>query len=240
MSGRGTQPFELEPGDELADDYVIAERLGGGWEGEVYKVRERRTGVYRAAKLFYPQRNRRNRAARSYARKLDRLRSCPLVIQYHHSTTVDVEGEAVTCMFSDYVEGELLSEYTRRHRGGRLYPYAALHIIYPMARGLEFIHGVGEYHGDIHDDNVLVRQRGIFFDVSLVDFYYQGPPNARRRRQDLLDLIRLLYDVLGGARFYSSQPPFIKSIVKGLRRDLIRESFPTVRHLRQYLETYTE
>jgi serine/threonine protein kinase len=240
MSQRGTQPFGLEPGDELADDYVISERLGGGWEGEVYKVRERRTGVFRAAKLFYLERNRRNRAARSYARKLDRLRNCPIVIQYHHSTKVEVDGREISCMISDYVAGELLSEYTRRQRGARLFPYAALHIIYPMAKGLEFIHELGEYHGDIHDDNVLVRQRGIFFDVSLVDFYYQGPSNARRRRQDLLDLIRLLYDLLGGARFYASQPPFIKSIVKGLRRDLIRESFPTVRHLRRYLETYAE
>ena len=42
--------IRLPPGTMLTERYRIEERLGAGWEGEVYKVVERRTGIARAAK----------------------------------------------------------------------------------------------------------------------------------------------------------------------------------------------
>ena len=74
------ETFELAPGRTLARKYEIVSKLGGGWEGEVYRIREKNTGIGRAAKLFYPERNVRNKAAMAYARKLHSLRNCPLVI----------------------------------------------------------------------------------------------------------------------------------------------------------------
>ena len=55
---------------------------------------------------------------------------------------------------------------------------------------------------------------------------------------DVVDLVRLLYDAVGGKKHYASQPPEIKAICKGLRRDLIGKAFPTARHLREYLEAF--
>ncbi len=78
-----TGRFDLRAGQVLGGKYVVEAYMGGGLEGEVYRVRETRTQVRRAAKLFYPQENPRDSAARLYARKLDRLRDCPIVIQYH-------------------------------------------------------------------------------------------------------------------------------------------------------------
>ncbi len=37
--------FDFEPGRILAGKYEVLSRLGGGWEGEVYRVRERFIGV---------------------------------------------------------------------------------------------------------------------------------------------------------------------------------------------------
>ena len=54
--------FDFEPGRKLAGKYVVESLLGSGYEGEVYKVVELRTGISRAAKIFYPQRNVRDRA----------------------------------------------------------------------------------------------------------------------------------------------------------------------------------
>ncbi len=51
-------------------------------------------------------------------------------------------------------------------------------------------------------------------------------------------MVRLLYDITGGSKRYASQPPIIKAICRGLRRDLIGRTFPTARHLREYLETF--
>jgi hypothetical protein len=48
-----------------------------------------------------------------------------------------------------------------------------------------------------------------------------------------------LYDLVGGSRRYSSQPPEVKRICCGLRRDLISKRFPTARHLRKHLESFT-
>jgi len=232
--------FDLAPGDIIGGKYRVEAPLGSGLEGEVYRVTELRTRVRRAAKLFYPQENLRNAAARRYAQKLDRLSACPILIQYHHAEYLSVQGCLVTCLISDYVDGILLSRFAAAEPGRRIQPFKALHVIYPLVCGLEQIHAAGEYHGDIHSDNILVRPRGIFFNVKLVDFYDRGSPSAAQRRRDVIDLIRLLHEITGGRRHYARQPAAIKSICRGLRRDLIRQSFPTVTRLRRHLETFPD
>jgi tRNA A-37 threonylcarbamoyl transferase component Bud32 len=230
--------FDLKPGRVIAGKYVIDAQLGTGWEGEVYRVTEKRTGVHRAVKVFFPQRNVRDRAVTFYAKKLERLRNCSIVIKYMHSETFRFRGLPVTCLISEYVDGELLSNFIRRQRGRRLQSFEALHLTYALARGLEEIHRVREYHGDLHDSNVMVSRHGAFFEVKLIDFYHWGAPTAAHMREDVANLVRILYDAVGGQQRYASQPPEIKAICRGLRRDLLARSFPTARHLREHLETF--
>jgi hypothetical protein len=118
-------------------------------------------------------------------------------------------------------------------------PFEALHLVHALSEGVEEIHLRGEYHGDLHDENVLVRRKGVFFDLKVVDFYHWGRPTAAHLREDVIDIVRLLYDAVGGRRHYASQPPEIKGICKGLRRDLIGRAFPTASHLREYLESFS-
>ena len=42
--------FDLTAGRKIAGKYEVLSLLGAGWEGEVYKIREIRTGIERAAK----------------------------------------------------------------------------------------------------------------------------------------------------------------------------------------------
>lgn len=234
------EAFDLHPGRVLGGKYVIEEFLGSGWEGEVYRVCEQRTGIRRAAKLFFPQRNVRDRAVRYYARKMDRLRKCSIVIQYHHSESFRYRRTLITYLISDLVEGEILAEFIKRQRGKRLQPFEALHLIHTLARGMEQIHQVREYHGDVHDGNVLVKRRGIGFDLKLVDFFHHtGRPSRSNIRDDVVEIVRLLYDAVGGQARYAAQPPEIKSICRGLRRTLIVKKFPTAGHLRRHLESFT-
>src|SRR5689334_16157857 len=79
--------FDFEPGRGIAGKYRIESLLGTGWEGEVYSIVERNTGIRRAAKFYYPHRDPMGKAAISYARKLDALRHCPILMQYHHQET---------------------------------------------------------------------------------------------------------------------------------------------------------
>jgi hypothetical protein len=53
----------------------------------------------------------------------------------------------------------------------RLPPFKALHLLYPLVCGLDQIHGLGEYHGDLHAKNILVQPSGIVFAVKLLDVF---------------------------------------------------------------------
>jgi len=233
------EAFDFHPGRWIARKYVVEELLGRGWEGEVYKVIERKTGVARAAKVFYPHRNERDRAVTFYAKKLDRLRRCQIIIQYHHSETFWHRGVRLTCLISEYVEGELLSGFLRRQPGRRLPAFEALHLLHALASGLEQVHRAKEYHGDLHSDNVIVTRRGIDFEVKLVDFYPRGSPSAANTREDVIGLVHLLHETVGGRNRYAQQPPEIKAVCLGLRRDLITRKFRTAGQLREYLESFS-
>ncbi|MHC4137751.1 MAG: protein kinase domain-containing protein [Planctomycetota bacterium] len=234
-----TDAFDFPNGRLIAGKYVIEDFLGSGWEGEVYRVTEKSTGLPRAAKLFYPQRNVKDRAVRIHARKLDRLRMCPIVIQYHHLEALRHRGTRIACLVSELVEGELLEDFVARQRGKRLQPFEALHLLHVLTRGVGQIHHLGEYHGDIHDRNVLVERKGIRFEVKLLDFYHWGRSDRAKMKDDVIQLVRLLYDAVGGRRRYATQPPEIKAICCGLRHDLIRRRFPTADHLRGHLESFS-
>jgi hypothetical protein len=235
---RGIESFDLVPGRTLARKYEIVSRLGGGWEGEVYRIREKRTGIERAAKLFFPQRNLRNKAAKFYARKLHKLRDCPIVIHYHTEETVLLRRTPITVLVSEYVEGELLTDFLARQPGGRLHPFQGLHLLHALVKGIECIHRLREYHGDLHPGNVIVERYGLTFHLKILDFFHwELAPKREGYQDDLVSLIHLLYESVGGAWFYGRQPKVVKGICCGLKRSLILAKFPTATHLRQHLET---
>lgn len=239
VSGRSPEPFDLPPGTVLAGGYRVESLAGGGWEGEVYRVVEARTGIVRAAKLFYPERNPANRTVARYARKLERLRDCRIVMRYHHSEELHLGERTVTCLLSDFVPGAPLPRLVARSPGGRLAPFEAMHLLHALVAGLEQIHDAGLYHGDLHEDNVLVRRRGIRFEVRVLDFFHRGRPSRAARQMDVVDAVKLFYDLLGGRRHYARQPAAVKAICRGLRHRLILDSFPTATHLRRHLETFS-
>jgi serine/threonine protein kinase len=230
------ETFDLAPGRILAGKHEVLSLLGAGWEGEVYRVRERSTGIERAAKLFFPHRNLRNRAARTYARKLHHLRSCPIVIHYQTEETVLIRRTPITVLVSEYVEGELLTRFLERQPGGRLQPFQALHLLHALVEGLEPVHRLREYHGDLHSDNVMVERWGLRFHLKLLDLIQWPSPKREGYQDDICDLIRIFYDSLGGGRFYARLPRQVKAICCGLKRSLILKRFPSVTHLRQHLE----
>jgi len=232
------EEFRLRRGRLIGGKYVVEEPLGRGWEGEVYRVTERSTGATRAVKLFHPLRNPHDRRLKRYAQKLEKLRHCSIVMQYHHSEQVRVGKERLNCLVSEFVEGEMLPDYVKRHPGKRLEPFRALHLVHTLSAGLAQIHDQGEYHGDLHPENILVRPRGVFFDVKVLDLYDWRGQASEARRDDIIDLVRILFDITGGRSRYAGQPAVLKQIVRGLRRDLILRRFPTMHRLRRWLETF--
>ena len=229
--------FDFQPKTIVAGKYEVVSKLGAGWEGEVYLLRECSTGIERAAKFWFPQRNPRNRAIRFYAKKLHKLRHCPILIQYHTVETTVHDDLPIRFLVSEYVEGELLADFLRRQPGKRLPAFQGLHLLHALAAGIEQIHNLGEYHGDLHDDNIIIRRHGLSFDLKLLDMFHWGAARPENIREDVLFLIRVFYDALGGQRHYAKQPPEVKAICCGLKRSLILKKFRNAGQLRQYLET---
>lgn len=229
--------FGFKPGRIIAKKYEIIEQLGAGWEGEVYKIIERGTGIVRAAKLFYPHRNRSDKSARLYAKKLHKLRHCPILIQYHTREEITFHRTPITVLISEYVEGEKLSEFINRQRGKRLPPFQALHVLYALASGIEPIHQAREYHGDIHTENIIIKRYGLGFELKVVDFYHWSAPKRENIQSDIIDVIRVFYDILGGSKHYAGQPGYVKNICSGLKHSLILKKFPTISRLRNHIKT---
>ncbi|MEM1262957.1 MAG: serine/threonine protein kinase [Pseudomonadota bacterium] len=228
--------FELKAGRILGRRYEVIDLLGAGWEGEVYLVRERFTDIERAVKLFYPERNPKNRVATNYAKKLHRLRECEALIQYLSQEIIRLRGQDVTMLVSEYVEGKMCSAYVDQLPGKRMPEFEALHLTYALASAVAPMHRLREYHGDLHGDNIMVLRRGLRFDIKLLDVFNLGHASKRNIHTDVCDIVRLFYDVLGGRPRYARQRPEIKQVICGLKRSLITRKFPSAEHLKLHLE----
>jgi tRNA A-37 threonylcarbamoyl transferase component Bud32 len=229
--------FDFPPGRVVAGKYQVDKPLGSGWEGEVYAIVERATGIRRAAKFYYPHRDPMGKAAITYARKLDALRHCPILMQYHHQEIAYVKRRRVTVVISELVEGQKLSEFLTAQPGQRLSTFEAMHVLYVLAKGIAPIHARGEYHGDIHDDNIMIRRQGIGFEVKLLDFFDLGRPTRDKVHKDVLNLVQVFHSLVGGRKHYGRQPKVVKDIVRGLKDSLILARFQSAGDIQRHLET---
>ena len=237
--------FDLAPGRRLGRSYEVEACLGGGVEGEVYRVRDRFTGIVRAAKLYDPgpdaggrRRAPGRRRSVRHAQKLETLRHCPVVLQYLHLELVTVRGQEVHALISELCPGEPMQAWIDRHPGGRVAPFVALTVLHRLVRGLEDVHNAGEYHSDVHTENILLAPRGIDFGLKLIDFYDWGRPTRAKMRQDVLGAIDVLHDLLGGRSRPKTLPPEVTYVLANRRTERILKRFPTAAALRHHLETF--
>lgn len=232
------ETFDFNHGRIISRKYKVISKLGAGFEGEVYLIEEIETGIGRAAKFFYPQRNLKGKTSIRYAKKLHKLRHCDMIIQYHHQEKIKFDGQEIHCLVSDFVEGDLLSNIISKKRGKRIPIYEAFHIFYKLVCGVEHVHTVGEYHGDLHSDNIFVKKYGTGFDIKLIDLYHHNDSKSGNMQFDILNLIKILYEMLGGQKHYGNLPKGIKNIISGQKSTLIQKKFRNISKLRQALENF--
>jgi serine/threonine protein kinase len=228
--------FNFKPGETIHHKYEILQLLGQGWEGEVYLVKEKETGIERAAKFFYPERNKGGKTSKRYAQKLHKLKHCDILIQYYGQETAFIDGTPVTFLISEFIDGELLSDFLLEQPGQRLHPYVAFHLLYALTSGMEEIHQMKEYHGDLHTENIIIQRVGLQFDVKLVDLYHWGAGSVEHIRDDVVDLIQIFHETIGGKKHYAKMPHAVKDICCGLKKSLIWKKVKTATQLQAYLE----
>ena len=139
-------------------------------------------------------------------------------------------------MISDFIDGVILSRFLEKQPGKRLASFAALHFLHALASGMECIHRLKEYHGDLHTDNIIVQRSGLRFELKLLDLYKWGKATAEHIKDDVVEMIHIFYEVLGGKKHYSKLPKPIKEIICGLKRSLILKKFKTAGQLKDYIE----
>jgi serine/threonine protein kinase len=229
--------FNLHPGFRILNKYEVIFKLGEGWEGEVYRIVELRTGIERAAKLFYPHRNQRGRTSKRYAQKLHKLRHCPILIQYYTEEMFSFRNTQITALISEYVQGDRLDDFLQSLPGKRFGSFEAIHLLHSLVKGMEMVHLMNEYHGDLHLGNIIISRYGLTFDMKVFDPFHIEATKSENRQADICDLIRVFYDCVGGKKHYARQPQVVKNICCGLKRSLILRKFRTLTHFRKHLET---
>lgn len=228
--------FDFEPGFTIAKKYSIDKKIGGGWEGEVYRAEEISTKIPVALKFFYPNRNRNNKVAKQYAQRLYKLSESPFSINYYTQEIIRFRGKPITCFVYEFAEGMILSHFLKKQPGQRLGIMHALLLLHSLTAGLESVHFHNEYHGDLHTDNIIIRRRGLGFEFKFLDMYNWGDAKSLNKAEDIMNLIRIFYECIGGKKHYAKHPKEVKDICMGLRSNLIRKKFKTATQLKQYIE----
>lgn len=228
--------FNFEIGRKVSNRFTVQEFLGKGSEGEVYKVIEGHTGNIRAIKIYYPDFNYRFKASARYAQKLEKLRDSKIVMNYLSHETILVGKQKVACIVSEFIDGEILHDFVTKQKSKRLGIFPAIHLLYSIVNGVESIHNKGEYHGDLHTENIIIQKFGLEFELKIIDLHHWGDSKKDNRDEDIIKVIKIFYDILGGQKYYSSLPSSIKYIVCGLKRGHILDRFRNISALKNHLE----
>ena len=231
--------YNFAPGRVLARKYEVLSRVGASSSGELYMLSEQATGIERTAKFFSPELDPKNRCANTSAVKMHKLRHCDILVHYRTQETISVDGRDVTFLVSDFFQGETLTAFLARAPQGRLGAFEGLHLLHAMALGVEQIHRLGEAHGELAMEHIMVRRKGLRFQVKLLDLNPEFAANRDSIRDDVYDLIHILHQALGGGKTYASLPAPVKALCCGMRRASIHERFRNAGELRIYLETMT-
>lgn len=215
----------LEPGQVVANQYRVLERLGDGVEGVVYRVWDQYTHTERALKFFFDEEKIPFFAG--LARKM---------INLQHRNIVQVFGvghltyrkRPVFFLEMECVEGPLLSSYILSQPGRKLPLFEALRLFADVCLAMSFAHRLGYIHEDLHSDNVILGRvksgRYRRLTAKLNDFFPRGRRGSRTlKRQDVKALGRLFFEMLTGkldyrARLLRGMPAEVATLIRDCYR----------------------
>jgi serine/threonine-protein kinase len=147
----------------LAQRYRLAERVGGGAMGEVWRGTDQALARTVAVKIVRPELLAEPSFGERFlaeARTMARIRH-PGVVAVH-----DYHSDAtVAFLVMEFVAGESLARLL--HRSGRLPPDRAMGLVAQAAEALQAAHDTGVVHRDVKPGNLLVTPEGT---VVLTDF----------------------------------------------------------------------
>jgi len=158
-------------------DYDVESFLGKGSIGKVYLARHRRIGRRVALKTVHLEQKFEDDADRiEFYKRLQREAELCAAMQHPNVVTlydVGYDGEVVSYLATEYVDGESLLALLRRTRPLPL--GEALRIASDLLRGLAYAHSKGIIHRDIKPANILLTSDG---QAKIADFGVARPLNS--------------------------------------------------------------
>ena len=156
--------FVLEPGDILANRYLIDAVVGSGGLGIVYRARDRVLGEPVAVKVLRPEVLANDQQAA--AKLADELRVARRISHRNVVRMHDIgEADGVTFLTMEYVDGASLATIIETR--GALQDSAVISIARQLMRALAVMHAEGVVHGDVKPANLLLGPNGV---LKLSDF----------------------------------------------------------------------
>ena len=179
-----TLPHQLPAGTLIDGRYRVEGVLGEGGFGITYLGYNQKLGMPVAIKEYFPQGttysdtsgsnevyvgtedaesffNHGKERFLSEAKTLVRFNSEPGIV----SVMDFVEENKTAYLIMEYLEGETLQQYLKRH--GKLSATETFEMLEPMMRTLEKVHAAGVIHRDISPDNIMRLKNG---QLKLMDF----------------------------------------------------------------------
>ncbi len=244
--GEDYEPPPSRPGRAFADGDLIAGRyrvvrfLAQGGMGEVYDVEDRELGDRVALKTILPRYAanpvalERFRREILFARKVTHPNVCRIFDMGRHEFSPQ-EGDAVTFLTMELLEGEHLGTRLRRH--GPMAAAEALPLVRQIAAGLAAAHGAGVVHRDLKPANIFLvpadgSLRAVVTDFGLARFEaagealkevtgtgellgtptYMAPEQLEGKRptasSDIYAFGLIMYEMLTGARAFEGDTAF--------------------------------
>jgi eukaryotic-like serine/threonine-protein kinase len=152
----------LIPPDAIVGRYRLADFLGAGGMGEVYRATHLATGQVVAIKILTTAEIEARWLARVYHEaRVQQGLNHPNIVKLLE--LIDLQGRP--CLVMEYIGGESLAD--RLERQGRLPAREALRLLQAIAWAVAYVHAQGIVHRDLKPANVRVTPDG---QVKLLDF----------------------------------------------------------------------
>lgn len=153
----------IAPGSVVAGRYEILDRISEGGMATVFRARRVADGEIVALKILREQ----FASDLEFITRFEREAKAVSELVHPHMVRVYDSGAegAVHFIAMEYVQGENLKEFIRRH--GRVDPARALEVAAQVCDALEYAHAHGIVHRDIKPQNILLTSDGR---VKVTDF----------------------------------------------------------------------